>query len=504
MDSVYRTASFFTTWSAEILRQPAMMLSLVLGPFLILLAFGQGVDISRVEPRVIVVQAIEEEQELQPVPEELEDYVEVVDVTRDLGAARQEVREGNIDGVVVIPRDPETAIEAGEHVPLEVLTSDIDPLRRRLTEGYLNEQVAALNQRTLADFFGEAQQSFEDVHEQVTTAREFVAAAQSARGDVEDVRQWIADLNQMLGPIVEVSDSLSSAVETIPFFLPGFGNPRDDVRDLQRSLNSLSETVASLDRQLNESDEPLLPSEAELDQIDQDLARIEETGNVLGSVPPEVLSAPFELQLENVAPFVPDFAAFYAPAVLALLLQHLGISLAALSATRLRQGGLLDMLRITPARPVEVANGNFLSFGMLLLIAAAVILALMMLVLDVPIHGSYLVLALAIVLLTVLSLGIGFVLAMISTSEKHAAQLAMLILLASVFFSGLVISLDRIGWPMRAVSYLLPSTYAIQSFQDVMLRGLVRSPLDLVILGVAAVVFYILTVLLLKRRFRSV
>jgi ABC-2 type transport system permease protein len=237
--------------------------------------------------------------------------------------------------------------------------------------------------------------------------------------------------------------------------------------------------------------------------MDEDLAQIEETGEMLLGVPPEVLSAPFVLDYQSIAPFNPNFAAFYAPAVLALLIQHLGISLAALSATRLRERGLLDMLRITPARPIEVANGNFLAFGLLLLATGAVLIALLMWTLGVPIHGSYLLVALTIFLLVAVSLGIGFVIAMISSSEKHAAQLAMLILLASVFFSGLVLSLDRIAWPIRAISYALPSTYAMRSLQDVMLRGILWTPWDLVVLGVAALVFYALTVLLLRRRFQG-
>jgi hypothetical protein len=40
--SVVRTLSFFSQWMAEVVRQPMLMATLVLGPFLILLLFGQG------------------------------------------------------------------------------------------------------------------------------------------------------------------------------------------------------------------------------------------------------------------------------------------------------------------------------------------------------------------------------------------------------------------------------------------------------------------------------
>ena len=39
MRAITRTLSFFSTWMAEVVRQPALMLSLVVGPFLLLLLF---------------------------------------------------------------------------------------------------------------------------------------------------------------------------------------------------------------------------------------------------------------------------------------------------------------------------------------------------------------------------------------------------------------------------------------------------------------------------------
>src|SRR5215207_2505670 len=40
MGSITRTLSFFSKWLAEVFRQPSLMLTLVVGPFLLLLAFG--------------------------------------------------------------------------------------------------------------------------------------------------------------------------------------------------------------------------------------------------------------------------------------------------------------------------------------------------------------------------------------------------------------------------------------------------------------------------------
>ena len=61
-------------------------------------------------------------------------------------------------------------------------------------------------------------------------------------------------------------------------------------------------------------------------------------------------------------------------------------------------------------------------------------------------------------LLVLASIGIGIVVALVSDSDRQAVQVALLVLLASVFFSGLALDLDQFSAPVRAVSALLPVT----------------------------------------------
>ena len=47
----------------------------------------------------------------------------------------------------------------------------------------------------------------------------------------------------------------------------------------------------------------------------------------------------------------------------------------------------------------------------------------------------------------------------------------MLTLLAALFFSGFVLGLDNLTYPVKLISWTLPVTYGIRSFQTVMLLG---------------------------------
>ena len=95
---------------------------------------------------------------------------------------------------------------------------------------------------------------------------------------------------------------------------------------------------------------------------------------------------------------------------------------------------------------------------------------------------------------------------MISTlvdSERAAVQFSMLVLLASVFFSGFVLPLDQFVAPLRIAAYSLPVTHGIQLLQDYMLRGTTNESWELYALcGIGAVLF-VVTSVTVRRNLRS-
>ena len=65
-----------------------------------------------------------------------------------------------------------------------------------------------------------------------------------------------------------------------------------------------------------------------------------------------------------------------------------------------------------------------------------------------------------------------FFISLISENDTQAVQFSMLLLLASIFFSGFFLDLRLMWEPMKAFSYILPATYGMNIMKDVMLRGL--------------------------------
>lgn len=375
----------------EVFRRPGAVLSLILGPFLILAAFGLGYQGIKRDLATIIV--VEPSSELPPELATYQDVVvrglQIIDVVPDRAQAEARLRAGEADIVIVAPKDPLSSIEAGEQAELTVIFNVTDPV-----------------EANFASFMAE---------------------------------------------------SLASAVN----------------REIYRFGAEEGQAYA-----------------------------IRIGGRDLSDVPPDVIASPTKPVLVNLAPVQPTIVGFYGPAALALVLQHMAVTLIALSIVRERSSGALDRFRSSPMRATEVVIGKVLAFGLLGGAIAAISMWLLVSVLGVPILGSVALIALVVALLLVASLGLGLLISVVSDSERQAVQLSLLTLLASMFFSGFVLRISEFQPAIQVAAYALPVTHGISLLQDLMLGGTVTQPWQLLALGAIAGVLLLVSWVLLRRELR--
>lgn len=216
-------------------------------------------------------------------------------------------------------------------------------------------------------------------------------------------------------------------------------------------------------------------------------------------IPPEVVAAPTRVDLRNDAPSEPRVVWYYAPAVLALILQHLAVTLVALSLVRERTSGVLELFRVAPVNAWEILAGKVIAYLFVGGAIGAAIVALMVGAFSVPMLGEPGLLAGTIALVLLASLGFGLAIAVVSDSERQAVQLSLLVLLASVFFGGFVISVSEFSEPARLVAYSLPVTHGIRLMQDIMLRGGTNETWQFVALGLIAMITLVFSLWGLRR-----
>jgi ABC-2 type transport system permease protein len=389
---VVRVFAFVGKELIETIRRPGAIVSLILGPFLIMAVFGLGYSgIHRPLETVIVTSSSSH------LPSDVETYqdlagpaIHVAEVTQDRQAAEEALRAGTIDVVIVTPDDPEGTFQAGRQSVVEVVVDDVDPVDENYAGVLAGMLVDAVNQKVIEEAVAEGQ-----------------------------------------GMVIDA------------------GNP----------------------------DLPLIP--------------------------PDVVAAPTRSELHNLAPSAPRVVSFFGPAVLALILQHLAVTLVALSLVRERTSGVMELFRIAPVSAAEVLAGKVIAFGVLGAIIAFLTVGLLVVGFGISILGPPAIVALTIGLLLLASIGLGLVIAMVSDSERQAVQLSLLVLLAAVFFSGFVLGIDEFTAPVRALAYLLPVTHGIALLQDLMLRGSTSAIWEFGALALISVVTLFIAWVLMRRSMRT-
>ena len=170
---------------------------------------------------------------------------------------------------------------------------------------------------------------------------------------------------------------------------------------------------------------------------------------------PKVIVQPFESETENVVSNSITPTDYFTPSSIALLLQHLALTFAALSIVRDRRTGLFELMRVGPLSSIEIILGKTFAYLLVGCVVAAALLGASALALGVPLAGSIGWLAAITVGVLLSSLALGMIFAILSKTESQAVQYAMLALLAGLFFSGFILPIDGLSYPIKAISWLL-------------------------------------------------
>jgi ABC-2 type transport system permease protein len=169
--SVIRISAFVRKEVVDVLRQPMLLLALVVGPFLILLAFGTGLREEDPQLRAVLVAPPDTD-----IREQVEDFAEaeregerllIEGVTSDESAARRQLRSGEVELVIVFPDDVAERIEANERAVISIHHDQIDPVEGQAIALFGRSAVDEINNRLLETVVAEFQDTVVELAERV-------------------------------------------------------------------------------------------------------------------------------------------------------------------------------------------------------------------------------------------------------------------------------------------------------------------------------------------------
>lgn len=488
MRSPARVGAFARGEAVSTLRQPRLLLMLIAGPFLVLFLFGLGYDATLPPLATRVVGADDD-----PVTAQVDDFLRAEQpasfdyqgTSPDRDQAIDDLERGEVDLVVVLPDDARSAVEAGEQAVIEIHHRSLDPVTYEQITIAADIAISQINDEVLRQVLVEAQESTADVGDELQAAREQLAALRTTidDGDLEAAQRTAGRLAPRMGELADALDD-GGALGGLVGML---GGPDDIAGTLRTAAEQLS--------RLAEVDGPARLDEAAatLEEIDAAVARVQ-------TLDPAIAVAPFDATIEAQTPVDITLDRYFAPGVVALMLQHLGITFAALALVRERRAGTLEVLQVSPATLGERLAGKSLAFLLLGAIAATALTALIVAVFGVPLPVHWLWFTAVLAMTLVASIGIGFLVAAVSRTDSQAVQASMLLLLTTIFFCGMFMPLTRIAFPLRWISYALPATHGFIGLQDLMLLQQSTDAVLFAALAVIALVAFGLARLLLPRR----
>ena len=162
----------------------------------------------------------------------------------------------------------------------------------------------------------------------------------------------------------------------------------------------------------------------------------------------------------------------FVPGLIAVLLTVVSALMSAISLSREKERGTLEILLVSPLRPWQIITGKVLPYMVLGFVNVASVLLAARLVFGVPFRGSLALLLLESLLYVLVSLALGVLIAARTSSQRTAMLGALMgLLLPTMLLSGMIFPLSSMpGW-LQAAAHLVPGKWFLLRARGIMLQG---------------------------------
>lgn len=162
----------------------------------------------------------------------------------------------------------------------------------------------------------------------------------------------------------------------------------------------------------------------------------------------------------------------FVPGLIALVLTLVSALMTAISLSREKERGTLEILLVSPLRPWQIIVGKVLPY--LGLAFANVLTALLAawLIFRVPFRGSVTLLLVESIIYSMVSLALGVLVASLTSTQRVAMLVALLAtMLPSTLLSGMVFPLASMPKVLQLLSNIVPAHWFIVIARGIMLKG---------------------------------
>lgn len=170
----------------------------------------------------------------------------------------------------------------------------------------------------------------------------------------------------------------------------------------------------------------------------------------------------------------PEFKSVYmfVPGVMTIILMLVSAMMTSVSITREKELGTMEVLLVSPLKPLQVIIGKVFPYIFLSIINAVVIVVMSTTIFHMPIQGSLILLALESVLFIMSALGLGILISTISSSQQTAMMISLMgLMLPVILLSGFIFPISSLPEVLQIISNTIPAKWFIIIIKNIMLKG---------------------------------
>jgi ABC-2 type transport system permease protein len=162
----------------------------------------------------------------------------------------------------------------------------------------------------------------------------------------------------------------------------------------------------------------------------------------------------------------------FVPGTMAMILMLISALMTSISITREKEMGTMEVLLVSPLKPVQIIFGKVTPYIGLAFINAIMILILGVFVFKLPIIGSMVLLLLETILFITLALSLGIFISTVAKNQQVAMFISMLaLMLPTILLSGFIFPVENMPVILQWLSAIMPPRWFIIILKNIMLKG---------------------------------
>jgi ABC-2 type transport system permease protein len=165
-------------------------------------------------------------------------------------------------------------------------------------------------------------------------------------------------------------------------------------------------------------------------------------------------------------------AFMFIPGTMALILMLVSALMTSISITREKEYGSMEVLLVSPMKPIQVVLGKVTPYFILSIINVIVIIMLGYFVFKVPVQGSVALLFGVSMLYIMMALSTGIMISTLTKTQQSAMFISMLtLMLPTMLLSGFIFPIENMPKILQWLSYIMPARWYVIALKHIMLKG---------------------------------